>query len=102
MHRSTYCVIGMTSQQREIIRHAVKIQQAFYDLPAEIKEEIMIGPGRDVGYKDTPDVKEFFQMRLNDLEEMPWPREPEGKLPFLENLTSRLCRGYHSIVASTG
>jgi hypothetical protein len=73
----------MSQEQREIVSRAVEAQQAFYDLPASYKEEISIGEGRDVGYKDTPNVKEFFQMRLTDIEEMPWPRYPEGKyLPF--------------------
>lgn len=78
MHISSYCVIGMTRDQKELIHLSTQIQQEFYNLPSHLKQEIEIGPGRDIGYKNTPDVKEFFQMRLNDVDEMPWPRKPES------------------------
>lgn len=75
MHKSSYAVITMTEEQIRVIREAEAIQAVFYNCEKELKQEIAIAKGRDVGYKYTDDVKEFFQMRkASGIAEFPWPR----------------------------
>lgn len=45
MHKSSYAIIGMTDEQMKVIRDAEEIQNTFYSVDKEIKQEIAISSG---------------------------------------------------------
>lgn len=49
----------------QIFHETHKVQKEFFSLEENEKQKVAITIGRDVGYKNIPDVKEFFQVRQN-------------------------------------
>lgn len=81
MKNRTFAIVRLPPELTQTIRRAEAALLAFYQAPQPVKDAIKIESGRDVGYKYTENVKEFFQMRFTELAEFPWPAAPPGTLP---------------------
>jgi isopenicillin N synthase-like dioxygenase len=74
VHRRSYAVITLPQELFQKFIAAREIFKEFCALEESVKNSIHIYPGRDVGYNNIPNVKEFFQMRrVAEEEKFPWP-----------------------------
>jgi len=98
MNKKGFAVIRLPSECTEVINKMWKISTNFFDSPHELKEACKILSWRDVGYLKTEGVKEFWQMRMSDVSDFPWPSFPEFKECMLEGFqlldqVGRICLG---------
>lgn len=76
MHSKSYVILTLPETMARVFHETHKIQKEFFSTDENEKQKVAIPMSRDIGYKNIPNVKEFFQMRRSNVPNFPWPKNP--------------------------